>query len=123
MFLSVVAYYVFTLFAGRPENNQTNSTLSYTFIGIALSAVLISLPIKSKLLNRAIEQQQVQLVQQGYILTWAITEVGALLGIVDFFVTANPLYYVPMIIAGCGQLLHFPRREHVVNASSKTPIF
>lgn len=115
--LSVVMYFVFTLFVGRNETATPNNTLSLTLLIVALSAVLISFLLKSKLLNRAVEQQQVPMIQQAYVVTWAIAEVGALLGLLDFFVTGNRYYYVPILIAGAGQLLHFPRREHVENAA------
>lgn len=121
--LSVVMYFVFTLFVGRNENATPNNTLSLTLSIVALAAVLMSFLLKSKLLNRAIEQQQVPMIQQAYVVTWAIAEVGALLGLLDFFVTGNRYYYVPMLIAGAGQLLHFPRREHVENAAFKRTTF
>lgn len=121
--LSVVMYFVWTLFVGRNESATPNNTLSLTLIIVALSTVLISFLLKSKLLNRAIEQQQVPMIQQAYVVTWAIAEVGALLGLLDFFVTGNRYYYVPMLIAGAAQLLHFPRREHVENAAFKRTTF
>ena len=117
MVLSVVMYFVFTIVVGRSEGLALNNTLSLTLIVVALSTVLISFLLKSKLVNRAVEQQQVSMVQQAYVATWAISEVGALLGLLDFFLTGNPYYYVPMLIAGAGQLSHFPRREHVENAA------
>jgi hypothetical protein len=52
-------------------------------------------------------------------MAWAITEVAALLGLLDFFLTTDRYYYVLLIIAALGLLLHFPRREHVVNAAFK----
>lgn len=115
--LSLIMYFVFTIFVGRNENATPNNNLSLTLIVVALSTVVISFLLKSKLVNRAIEQQQVPMVQQAYVVTWAIAEVGALLGLLDFFVTGNPYFYVPMLIAGAGQLLHYPRREHVENAA------
>jgi hypothetical protein len=121
--LSVVMYFVFTIFVGRNENATLNNTLSLTLIVVALSAVLISFLLKNKLVNRAVEQQQVPMVQQAYVVTWAIAEVGALLGLLDFFVTGNPYYYVPMLIAAAGQLLHYPRREHVENAAFNRTTF
>ena len=48
--------------------------------------------------------------------------VTALLGLVDFFLTGHAHYYLLLIVAAGGQLLHFPRREHIVNASFKSPI-
>ncbi len=121
--LSVVMYFVFTIFVGRNENATPNDTLSLTLLIVALSAVLISFLLKSKLINRAVEQQQVPMIRQAYVVTWAIAEVGALLGLLDFFVTGDPYYYVPILIAGAGQLLHFPRREHVENAAFKRTTF
>jgi hypothetical protein len=123
MIMSMVAYFVLTLFVERPEDVEPNPTLSLVLLGVAVTTALISFPIKSKLLNRAVEQQQVQLVQQGYIVAWAICEVGGLLGVLDFFATGDRYYYVLLVIGVLGQLVHFPRREHILNASGKRPIY
>jgi len=40
-------------------------------------------------LTQSVEQQQPQLVQQGYVIAWAVTEVAALLGLLDFFITGS----------------------------------
>ena len=122
MILSIAGYFVLTLFAGRSENIEPNPTLSLILLGIAVSAALLSFPLKNKLLNRAVEQRQVPLVQQAYIVAWAITEVGGLLGVLDFFATGNRYYYVLFMIAVVADLLHFPRREHLSNALGKSPI-
>jgi hypothetical protein len=121
--MSVVMYYVFSLVKGRSENVTPNNTLSLAFIAVGVTMVLLSLLVKSKLVNQAIELQQTQRVQQAYIVALAICEVPALLGLFDFFVTGNRYYYVLMIIAVLGQLLHFPRREHVENAAFKRTNF
>ena len=122
MILSILGYFVLTLFAGRSEDLEPNPTLSLILLAVAASAALVSFPLKSKLLNRAIEQQQVPMVQQAYIVAWAITEVGGLLGVLDFFTTGDRYYYLLFMIAALGQLLHFPRREHMLNAWGKSPI-
>ena len=122
MLASIGTYYVFTLFAGRSEDITPNPIVSLTLVGVGLLTTLISFPIKNKLLTTAVDQQQVQLVQQAYIVAWAISEVAALLGLLDFFLTGHRHYYLLLIIAAAGQLLHFPRREHVLNASFKSPI-
>ena len=122
MLASVGVYYAFSLFQGRPGGLDPESTLPLPWIAVALSTILISFPIKSKLLNRAVDQQQVQQVQQAYIVAWAITETSALLGLLLFFFNGNRFYYIPFLIAAAGLLLHFPRREHVVNASFRNPV-
>jgi len=121
--VSVVMYYVFTRLAERPESLQPNQPLSLALLVGAVSTTLVSFLIKSKLVGKAIEQRQVQHVQQGYLVAWVVTEIAALLGLVDFFMTSDPYFYVLMIIAGIGQLLHFPRREHFESASFGSPNF
>ena len=123
MLLSIVIYYVFTLFLGQSKNSSPNSTLSLMLVGAGLLTTLISVPIKKKFLARSVEQQRVELVQQGHIIAWALTEVAALLGMLDFFLTGNRYYYVLFLIAAIGQLLHFPRRQQVLAACFKSPTF
>jgi len=119
MLSSIGLYYFFGLFNGRSENVTANPNLSLALLVAGVSTTLISFFIKAKLLTKAVEQQNLGMVQQAYIVTFAITEVAALLGLLDFFATSDRYYYVLFIIAALGLLLHFPRREHVVNAAFK----
>jgi len=122
LLLSIGLYYLLTILAERPENFP-NNTLSLALLAVGVSTALISFLVKSKLISRAIEQRQVLRVQQGYVVAWAMSEVAALLGLLDFFVTSDPYFYVLIIIAAVADLLHFPRREHFENASFKSPAF
>src|ERR1044072_1117261 len=117
LLLSVGIYYGFTLVAERREGLESNPSLSLSLMGAAMLMVLVAFVIKSKLLSKALEQQNTGMVQQAYVVTWAINEVAALLGLMDFFLTNDRYYFVLLIIAALGLLLHFPRREHVVNAA------
>lgn len=117
LILNIALFFGLTLFAHRSEDVEPNNMLSLILIVIAASTTLVSFLIKGKLLNKAIDQGQVQQVQQAYVVAWAVTEVAALLGLLDYFMTADRYYYVPFLIALCGQLLHFPRSEHAVSAS------
>jgi len=65
----------------------------------------------------------VSLVQQAYLLAWALTEVAAMLGLLDFLATNDRYYYGFFLIAACGQLIHFPKREHVENAFFRSSTF
>ncbi len=123
MLFSIVIYYVFSLFVGQPKNSNSNNALSLMLVGAGLLTTLISVPIKKKLLAQSVEQQRVERVQQGYIIAWALTEVAALLGLLDYLVTGNRYYYVLFLIAAIGQLLHFPRRQHVLAACFKNSRF
>jgi hypothetical protein len=120
IFMSLVLFYVFSLVNKQPRDVEPNSTLTLIFIAVALLAIPLSFVVKSTLLKQSVEQQRPELVQQAYIVALAINEVGALLGLLDYFAYGDPYYFVPMIIAACGELLHFPRRQHVIDASFKT---
>ena len=122
LLLSVGIYYGFTLVAERREGLESNPSLSLSLMGAAMLMVLVAFVIKSKLLSKALEQQNTGMVQQAYVMTWAITEVAALLGLMDFFLTNDRYYFILIIIAALGLLLHFPRREHVVNAAFKSSV-
>jgi hypothetical protein len=119
---SVAMYYLFTILAGRPENLARNDTFSLALLIGGVSTVLVSFLIKKKLVNQAIEQRQALHVQQGYLVAWVICEMAALLGLLDFFLTSHPHYYVLFIVAALGDLLHFPRREHFEQASGQYPL-
>ena len=123
LLVSVLLYYILTIFVGRNENVAPNNTISLVLIIAAFSSTLASFLIKNKLLTQAVERQQVPMVQQAYVVAWAINEVAAMLGLLDFFVTGNRYYYVLFLLAAAGQLLHYPRREHVENAAFKRTSF
>ena len=122
MLMSVVIYYVFTFFVERSEDLVEKPGLSISLLAAGVLTTLISFLIKSRLLTKAVEQRNVGMVQQAYIVTWAITEVAALLGLLDYFTTSHRHYFLLYLIAACGMLLHFPRREPVENAAFKSSI-
>ena len=121
MLFSVVCYYVFTLFVGQPKKPIPNNTLSIILLGFGVLTTLISIWIKNKSLARSVEQQRVAVLQQGHIVAWALCEVAALLGLLDFFATGNRFYYLGFVVAALGQLIHFPRRQDVVSAYFRNP--
>ena len=119
---SIGVYYGFTLVVERREGLESNPSLSLSLMCVAILMVLVAFVIKTKLLSKALEQQSTGMVQQAYVVTWAITEIAAVLGLMDFFLTNDRYYFVLLIIAALGVLLHFPRREHVVNAAFKNSV-
>jgi len=121
MLSSVVIYYLLTLFVRRSADAEPNDMMSLLLVAIALTTTLISFVVKKQFVAQAADQQRVQLVQQGYLLAWVLCEVAALLGLLDYFAAAHRHYYILFIIGAAGHLLHFPRRDHVVNAVFKNP--
>ena len=122
LLMTVFIYYVITFFVKRPDDVVPNPTLSLVLICVAMLALLISFLIKNRLLTKAVDQQHIGMVQQAYVVTWAINEVAALLGLLDFFTTADRYYHALFIISALGLLFHFPRREPVVNAGFKSSL-
>jgi hypothetical protein len=123
LILSIGGYFVLTGFVQRPEHLEPNNLLSIALAVATAATTLASFLIKSKLVARAIEQGQVLQVQQAYVVAWAVTEAGALFGVLDYFLTADRYYFVFLLIAAFAQLLHFPRSEHVANAAFKRSKF
>ena len=112
-------YYVYTLVVGRPESAATNDTIFLVSVAVGFVTIILSFVIKNKAVANAATQQKIELVQPGYIVAWALCEVSALLGMLVFLATSNRYYYGLFILGAVGQLIHFPRREHLLNASFK----
>lgn len=118
--VSLVGFFVLTFFTARAEGAEPNDTLFLVLVAIGLTATLVSFVLKKRFFAKAEEQQQVQLVQTGFMVAMTINEVAALLGVFDYFTTGDRYYYVLFIIAACGQLLHYPRREPFLHATFKS---
>ena len=119
MFLSVPMYLVFSLFAMERGPHQGNRLLSLIFAAVATFTVILSFPIKQKLLRRSVEEQNLILVQQAFVTAWALCEVGAILGFVEYLIMSSRDYLVLYMLSLVGILLHFPTRQHLLNASYK----
>lgn len=91
------------------------------FVLAAVGALLmvLSFAVKSKILERSVEKQDVMLVQQALVVAWAMCEASALLGVVERFVIASGHHYLLFLIAAVGVALHIPRREQLISATWK----
>jgi hypothetical protein len=95
-----------------------NPTLTLTLNSLGAVPVALSFLLKQRLLDKSVETQRLELVQPAYLLSFALCEISALMGLMDHFLTGSKYYYVGFAIASLGLLLHFPQRRHLVNASS-----
>jgi hypothetical protein len=105
---------VFVQGSGRP-----NRTMSYAFFAVSMVLVIASLPIKQRQLKQAIENRQIALLQNAYILGFALCEAAALFGLLDHFVTGSGNYRFMFALAVLGMLVHFPKKDHVRAVSYK----
>ena len=85
----------------------------------AILPLALSFVLKSQVLNKATEQQRLDQVQAAYVLSFALSEMGALLGLLDHLINGGRYYYVGFIFAGVGMLSHFPQKKHLLAASEQ----
>jgi len=118
---SIAVYFVIPFFVPRPnvgDGQQKILTLVFPVLGICM--VIASVVVKRKFLLLSVEKQQVNLVQKGLIVAAALCETAALLGLLDWLLTGNRSG-VLLIIAVIGMVLHFPRRQHLLEAGLRGP--
>ena len=115
--MSLVLYIVYIHFVTATA--VSNHRLSLLLICLSLVPMAISLLAKQAMVGKAIERQQVQSVHSAYVVAWALCEMSALLGLMDYFLTGSSRYYFEFAIGGLGMLLHFPRKKHLLDATYK----
>jgi hypothetical protein len=119
-FMSLGFYYVVSLFIQQPDADAAQSRiLTFAFTALGILIVVVAIVVKQKFLTQSVEKQEINLVQTGLIVGLALCEAAALFGLMDRVVTGNRYYFVLLLIAAIGMLLHFPRREHLLAASYK----
>jgi hypothetical protein len=117
---SIGMYFVISLIVAAPINDQSgqppNSTLVITLMLLGFLVVIGSFAVKSKLLRRSVEKQDVSLVQKSLVIACAMCEVSALLGLMERFLIGYRYYYFLFLFSAVGIALHFPRRTQLQNA-------
>jgi hypothetical protein len=99
--------------------NAVNQKLGLVLVCLSIVPMSLSFLVKQIMLGKAIARQHTMLVQQAYVVAWALCEAAALSGLLAHFVAVSPHYYVAFIIAGLGMLLHFPQKKHLLSASGQ----
>ncbi|MDQ1640145.1 MAG: hypothetical protein QOF62_3484 [Pyrinomonadaceae bacterium] len=119
LLMSVAMYFLFSLIAppiNDQSSNQRNSILVVTLMLCGFLLVIVSFAVKSKLLRRSVEKQDISLVQKGLVVACAMCEVSALLGLMERFLIGYRYYYFLFLFSAVGIALHFPRRTQLLNA-------
>jgi|HubBroStandDraft_2_1064218.scaffolds.fasta_scaffold381607_2 hypothetical protein len=113
---SVVLYFVLTVTiapAATVENAARNANIERVLMALALAYVLLSIPAKRWLLVQADAVDSVFLRRLALLVPLVLCEVAALTGVVLRLAMGSPHYYVFLVLALAGMLLHFPRKEQV----------
>ena len=125
LLMNVGVLFVVTTLAGSSPSAEVgaNQLLNFVFGGVGAFAAIISFAVRSKLLQRSVEKQDVGLVQSALIVGCALCEVPALLGLIQRFTVPGNDYFVLFLISALAMALHFPRRANLVAASYKDPTY
>jgi hypothetical protein len=114
---SVIMFFAATFILNRPSDSSDNHMLIILLTAIGTFLAVASFVPKRKLLQKAAEQQQLQPVTTAYVVSFALTEMCAMSGVLLFVLTSDRYYYLPFIISALFMFAHVPRRRHLVEAS------
>lgn len=115
--MSVLLLLVLVLFT--PVTVAGNPQLTVILNGLAVVPMGISFLFKRQMLGQAVAEQSLDRVQSAYVMAFALCEASALLGLLDHFLNGSRYYFVGFMFAALGMLLHFPRKQHLLDASQK----
>lgn len=99
-------------------NEADNPMLFWILAGASVLLVAISFAVKQKLFAQAVEKQSLAQVQQAQIVAMALCEAAGLFGMLARAITGSPYFYLLFAVGVLGMLLHIPRREPLIAASS-----
>ena len=117
LLMSLVGFLLMTL--TLRSNATGNSVITIVLIGFSLSNLSVSFTLKRPLLAKARRTQDFQFVLRAYIVALALCESSTLFGVLIHFITGSAYYYVPFGIGALGMLLHFPNKQHLLDATFK----
>ncbi len=127
-FLMAQSAFVFILYFNKPELFKFDFSkpfLGETFVVVAIFSLMaifnlfISLFLKIQAVQRAIEEQQPKLLQQGLIMGCAFCESISILGLVLAFAFNYQYFFGWFALGTLGMFLHFPKRRNFYDASFK----
>lgn len=102
-----------------PATGASDARFSLILNCAGIMPLALSFLLKSQVLAKAVQQQRLDQVQVAYVLSFALSEMAALLGLVDHFANRGSYFYVGFILAGLGLLLHFPLKKYLLAASGQ----
>ncbi len=117
LLMNAGVFFAFSILLGPEIGVAPNALLTAVLTALGILLVVLSFPVKWKLLKRSMERQDVQLVQKALIIACVMCEASALLGLMARFLVAGRQYYQLFLIAVIGTGLHFPRREDILAAT------
>jgi|SRR5580765_7413646 len=115
--MSIFTFLIMVQFVPKPATGNAMLSLALNCAGVV--PLGLSFLVKQRILDQAVAQQKLDQVQAAYVVAFALCEAAALLGLADHFITGSRYYYLGFTFGGLGMLLHFPRKRHLLAASSQ----
>jgi len=88
-------------------------------IMLGVSNLVISFFMRRRANEQAVADQNVKYVQTGLVIACAFCESISIIGMVLAIAFAYPYFYFWFAVGILGIFLHFPRRQHLLDASFK----
>ena len=116
----LVAFFVITRFlpAAEAGDAERPSQLFWIFAALGLATFSSSFLFKAWMLSQAVKLGQPQLASTAYIIAFALCEATGLCGFVAHLITGSPYAAYLFALGALGLLLHKPKQEHLLNAST-----
>ncbi|MGZ8842183.1 MAG: hypothetical protein ACXW18_00880 [Pyrinomonadaceae bacterium] len=105
--------FLLALASALPVKASANPIISYTLLIIGTSVVGVSVLLKQKMAQQAIDKGSVQSLQSAHVVSLALCESAALLGLCDRLMTGSVTSWFLFGIAVVGLLLHFPKKDYL----------
>jgi len=118
LFMSVVGFAVMTVLI--PSNaHGDDRVLPIVLAGLSLLNLGLSFVLKRSFLAQSVAKQDLALVLKAYIVALALCESAGLFGLLIHFATGSAYFYFAFAVALVGMGLHFPKKQHLFDASFK----
>ena len=115
--MSISTFLIMVQLVPTPAPGNVMLSLALNCAGVV--PLGLSFLVKQRILTQAIAEQRIDRVQTAYVVSFALCEAAALLGLADRFINGSRYYYLGFIFGGLGMLLHFPQKKHLLAASSQ----
>jgi F0F1-type ATP synthase membrane subunit c/vacuolar-type H+-ATPase subunit K len=109
MLFSLAMYYLVIRLV-RPDQAVENPTLVKILLVLSGASAVASFAIRKYFEARARDARLPALRRTGLIIGLVLCEAAALFGVVVWFTTASPQYYIFLLIGIVAMLLHYPTR-------------
>lgn len=97
----------------------TNPPIVIGAVALAFTNLALSFFMKRRCLEQAVAEQNVRLVQTGLVIGCALCESISIIGMVLILAFAYPYFYFWFALGIIGIFLHFPRRQHLLDATAR----